>query len=142
MNGVHDMGGMHAFGPVEPEPDEPVFHAEWERRAFALTLAMGATGEWTLDAARFAREDWPAAVYLSRTYYEMWLAGLERLLAERELVGPAEVEAGRPIEPARFGVIRSTPTPRPGCCAAAGRRTARRRARRGSPSVTACVLGP
>ena len=46
MNGVHDMGGMHGFGPVEPEPDEPVFHAEWERRAFALTLAMGATGQW------------------------------------------------------------------------------------------------
>ena len=44
------MGGQHGFGPVEPEPDEPVFHAEWERRAFALTLAMGATGEWNLDA--------------------------------------------------------------------------------------------
>ena len=101
MNGVHDMGGMHGFGPVEPEPDEPVFHAEWERRAFALTLAMGATGEWTLDAARFAREDWPAAAYLSRTYYEMWLAGLERLLAERDLVAPAEVDAGQSLEPPR-----------------------------------------
>jgi nitrile hydratase len=101
VNGVHDMGGMHGFGPVEPEPAEPVFHAEWERRAFALTLAMGATGEWTLDAARFAREDWPADAYLSRTYYEMWLAGLERLLAERGLVSAAEVEAGQPAEPAR-----------------------------------------
>jgi nitrile hydratase beta subunit len=101
VNGVHDMGGMHGFGPVEPEPDEPVFHAEWERRAFALTLAMGATGEWTLDAGRFAREDWPAPEYLSRTYYEMWLAGLERLLAERALVSPAEVEAGRPLDPPR-----------------------------------------
>ena len=101
MNGVHDMGGMHGFGPVEPEPDEPVFHADWERRAFALTLAMGATGEWTLDAARFSREDWAAPVYLSRTYYETWLAGLERLLAERALVSPLEVEAGHPMEPAR-----------------------------------------
>src|SRR4051794_5199180 len=95
------MGGMHGFGPVEPEADEPVFHAEWERRAFALTLAMGATGEWTLDAARFAREDWPAAAYLSRTYYEMWIAGLERLLAERALVSPDEISAGRPIHPPR-----------------------------------------
>src|SRR4051794_41762388 len=93
------MGGMHGFGPVEPEADEPVFHAEWERRAFALTLAMGATGEWTLDAARFAREDWPAPVYLSRTYYETWLPGLERLLAERSLVSPPEGEAGRPMGP-------------------------------------------
>ena len=39
MNGVHDMGGMMGFGPVEPEPDEPVFHADWEGRVFGLTLA-------------------------------------------------------------------------------------------------------
>jgi nitrile hydratase subunit beta len=102
VNGVHDMGGMHGFGPVEPEPGEPVFHAEWERRAFALTLAMGATGQWTLDAARFAREDWAAPVYLSRTYYEIWLAGLERLLAERDLVSAEEVAAGRPLTDARL----------------------------------------
>ena len=95
MNGVHDMGGMHGFGPVEPEPDEPVFHADWERRAFAMTLAMGATGEWNLDASRFAREDWAPADYLARTYYEMWLAGLERLLAERALVTPARGTARR-----------------------------------------------
>ena len=42
MNGVHDLGGMHGFGPVVLEPNEPVFHAEWERRTFALNLAMGA----------------------------------------------------------------------------------------------------
>ena len=27
MDGIHDMGGMHGFGKVEPEKDEPVFHA-------------------------------------------------------------------------------------------------------------------
>jgi nitrile hydratase len=99
VNGVHDMGGAHGFGPVEPEPDEPVFHADWERRAFALTLAMGATGEWTLDASRFARESLPPARYLSSTYYEIWLGGLERQLAERGLVAPEEVEAGRALRP-------------------------------------------
>jgi hypothetical protein len=52
MNGARDMGGVHGFGAVDPEPDEPVFHAEWERRTFALTLAMGANGEWSLDAFR------------------------------------------------------------------------------------------
>jgi nitrile hydratase subunit beta len=101
VNGVHDMGGAHGYGPVEPEPDEPVFHADWERRAFALTIAMGATGEWNLDASRFAREDRPPADYLSRTYYEVWLAGLERLLADRGLVEPDEVEAGRPLHEPR-----------------------------------------
>src|SRR3712207_4476093 len=101
MNGAHDMGGAHGFGAVEPEPGEPVFHAEWERRAFALTLAMGATGEWNLDASRFARENQAPAEYLSQTYYEIWFGALERLLAERRLVAPEEIAAGRSLEPAR-----------------------------------------
>jgi nitrile hydratase beta subunit len=82
MNGAQDMGGMHGFGPVMPEPDEPVFHETWEARVLALTVAMGAAGEWNIDQGRFAREDRPPADYLSKTYYEVWLAGLERLLDE------------------------------------------------------------
>jgi nitrile hydratase beta subunit len=101
VNGAHDMGGMHGFGPVAPEPDEPVFHADWERRAFALTLAMGATGEWNIDASRFARESLAPGDYLARTYYEIWLAGLERLTAERGLVAPGELAAGRSLAPPR-----------------------------------------
>lgn len=101
MNGAHDLGGMHGFGSVHLEPDEPVFHAEWERRAFALALAMGATGEWNLDAARFARESLPPEDYLSKSYYERWLSGLERLLLERALVAPDEIAAGRSMQPAK-----------------------------------------
>ena len=101
MNGAHDMGGVHGFGAVVPEPDEPVFHADWERRVLALTLAMGATGEWTLDAARFARENRPPAEYLSKSYYQLWLGGLEQLLVERGLVAPAELAAGRSLRPAK-----------------------------------------
>ena len=101
MNGAQDMGGLHGFGAVEAEVDEPVFHAEWERRVFALTLAMGATGQWNLDSSRFARERQPPAEYLSKTYYEIWLAGLERLLAERGLVGADEIAVGRPLHQAR-----------------------------------------
>ena len=101
MNGAHDMGGVHGFGAVLPEPDEPVFHANWERRVLALTLAMGATGQWTLDAARFARENRPPANYLSKSYYQIWLAGLEQLLAERGLVAPGELAAGRSLWPAK-----------------------------------------
>lgn len=101
MNGAHDMGGMHGFGRVEPEADEPVFHADWERRTFALTLAMGATGEWNLDASRFSRESLAPGDYLSRTYYEVWLAGLERLCTERGLVAPEEIAAGRSLGAAR-----------------------------------------
>ena len=50
MNGAADMGGMHGFGPVEPETDEPVFHADWEKTAFALNRAIGVAGIWNLDA--------------------------------------------------------------------------------------------
>jgi nitrile hydratase beta subunit len=62
---------------------------------------MGATGEWNLDESRFARENRPPADYLGRTYYEIWLGGLERQLADRGLVAPREVEAERPLGDAR-----------------------------------------
>jgi nitrile hydratase beta subunit len=101
MNGAHDLGGMHGFGPIKREPNEPVFHADWERRVFALTMAMGATGEWTIDKGRFARENRPPAAYLTMTYYELWFAGLEELLAERKLVTPAEIAAGQALETGR-----------------------------------------
>ena len=93
MNGVHDMGGMHGLGPVEPEPNEPVFHHEWERRAFALTLASGFLGQWNLDMSRFARERMPGPEYLTTTYYEHWLYGLEELLVDKGLLTRGEIAA-------------------------------------------------
>jgi nitrile hydratase len=99
MNGVHDMGGMMGFGPVEPEPDEPVFHAGWERRVFALTMAMGATGQWDIDKSRHGRESLHPARYLNSTYYQIWLEGLVRLLTDAGLVTGEEVSAGRMLEP-------------------------------------------
>lgn len=95
MNGAADLGGMMGFGPVVREADEPNFHHEWERRAFALTLAMGATGSWTLDASRFARESLPPAEYLSSSYYAIWTKGLLKLILERGLLLPEELESGR-----------------------------------------------
>jgi nitrile hydratase beta subunit len=92
MNGVHDLGGMHGFGPVVLESDEPVFHTEWERRAFALTLAMGGWGRWNLDMVRHAREQMPPAEYLATSYYEHWLWGLERLLERHAFLDPADID--------------------------------------------------
>jgi nitrile hydratase beta subunit len=97
MDGAHDMGGVAWSGPVRPEPNEPVFHAEWERRAFAVTVAMGATGEWNLDMSRFARENRSPADYLGKSYYELWFAALEQQLTSRRLVSPEELAAGRAI---------------------------------------------
>lgn len=96
MNGAHDLGGMHGLGPIDPEPEtrEPVFHDEWERRAFALTLACGFLGQWNLDESRHARERQHPADYLRNTYYENWLAGLETLLIEKGLVSSGELASG------------------------------------------------
>lgn len=97
MNGVHDLGGMHCFGKVERETDEPVFHAEWEGRAFAVSRAMGAAGLWNIDETRFARESIAPDVYLASSYYKKWLLGLEALLLQHQLVGADELAEGRSL---------------------------------------------
>lgn len=104
MNGAQDLGGMMGFGPVRPEPGEPAFHEEWERRAFAVTLAMGFTGQWNIDMARAARESLPPAQYLSSSYYRIWLEALQRLLLERGLVSERELADGHAAGPGRPGV--------------------------------------
>lgn len=104
MNGAHDMGGAMGFGPVEPEAHEPAFHAPWERRAFAITLAAGFTGQWNIDMARFARESIPPAQYLASSYYQIWFEGLKRLLVDRGMVAPEEIAAGHALAPGKEGV--------------------------------------
>ncbi len=94
MNGVHDMGGMHGMGPVEIEKNEPVFHAPWEARAYALTVSAASHRKWNIDSSRHARERMPAAEYLAATYYERWLYGLELLLVEKYLVTARELRTG------------------------------------------------
>ena len=110
MNGVHDLGGMHGMGSIAPEPDEPVFHHEWERRSFALMLAAGFLGKWNIDMSRHAREQMPGPEYLNTTYYEHWLFGLERLLVEKGLLSPEELRTGRARGPApdQHGALRSS----------------------------------
>jgi len=94
MNGAQDLGGMQAFGPIHPEDDVSLFHADWERRVLAMTLAMGATGKWNIDTSRAARESLPPAQYLSSSYYEIWFEGLKKLLLSMGLATAEEIEAG------------------------------------------------
>ena len=98
MNGVHDMGGLGCFGPIEPDPEEPLFHAEWERRVLGLTLAMGASGTWNLDQSRSARESLPPALYLSAGYYRIWFEALTHLLVEHGLISKSELDRGGLVE--------------------------------------------
>jgi nitrile hydratase len=91
-----DLGGVAGFGPVVAEDGDELFHGAWESRALALTVAMGATGSWNLDMSRSARETLPHYRHLS--YYEIWLAALEKLLLAKGLVTEEELATGRMLE--------------------------------------------
>jgi len=100
-NSIHDMGGTHGFGPVEPEPNEPVFHEPWEGRVLALQRAMGVTGLWTIDGGRASLENLPPLTYLAASYYQRWFLGLGRRVVAHGLVGEDEIAAGRSLRPGR-----------------------------------------
>ena len=87
------------FGPVAPEADEPLFHAEWEERALGVMLCASALGHWNIDESRHSREDRHPVDYYSSSYYELWQKGLERLLMKHDVVTAEELAAGRPLAP-------------------------------------------
>jgi nitrile hydratase len=95
-----DLGGQAGQADrraVHPEPEGDLWHAGWEPRALALTLAMGATGAWNIDQSRAARETLPD--YATLSYYQVWLAALLVLLRERGLLADDELAAGHALHP-------------------------------------------
>jgi nitrile hydratase len=86
MNGIHDMGGMDGFGPVVREQNEPVFHAAWERRMFALSLALPVAVPYGDDHLRRETERLPPGDYLRMSYYEAWFHAIRSLLEERGIL--------------------------------------------------------
>lgn len=93
-----DLGGEPGHGRVVPEPEGELWHAPWEPRALALTVAMGATGSWNIDMSRAARETLPA--YRRLTYYEIWVHALIVLLQQRAMLADDELAAGVALHPA------------------------------------------
>jgi len=85
---------MQGFGPVCPEPHEPVFHAAWEGRVRAMFVLMRALQHWNIDAGRLAIERLPPADYLGFSYFEKWLAALIDLAVTADLITTEEVVAG------------------------------------------------
>lgn len=92
MDGVHDMGGMHGFGPVVREPSEPVFHEPWEATVVAMMRSARAHGVFNIDEFRHAIERMPPARYLAATYYERWLDAVTRLCIEKGLTTADELD--------------------------------------------------
>jgi nitrile hydratase len=101
MDGVHDLGGMHGFGPVEREAGEPPFHAPWEAAVLAMMRAGGSRGVYNIDEFRHAIERMEPARYLQASYYEKWLDGITRLFVEKGVVSPEEIAARREFFAAR-----------------------------------------
>jgi nitrile hydratase beta subunit len=94
MNGIHDMGAMDGFGPVVRDTGAyAAFHSDWEARTFALTNLVLARAGANVDEFRHAIERIAPARYLASSYYERWLDAAENLLAEREIVSRAEIDA-------------------------------------------------
>jgi len=92
MDGIHDLGGMHGFGPVEREENEPPFHGRWEATVVAIMRATRG-GFYNIDEFRHGIERMDPAHYLGSSYFEHWLDGIARLLDEKGVVGAAELEA-------------------------------------------------
>jgi nitrile hydratase len=109
MDGVHDLGGMHGFGPVPIEADEPLFHEPWEGRVWALTRVL--MTHTTIDRFRYTIEQMPPAEYLASSYYERWLWAAEHLAAEQGLLdsrdAPPTVERPSPGPPTWTGRFRA-----------------------------------
>jgi nitrile hydratase subunit beta len=96
MNGIHDMGGMHDMGTIQSEKNEPVFHAPWEGRVFALRRATGAWRKWNIDTTRYQVELVPPVEYLRLSYYARQFVAFIETLVKSGLVTRAEIETGAP----------------------------------------------
>jgi nitrile hydratase subunit beta len=92
MNGIHDLGGKHGFGPVEREANEPYFHAEWEKAVMAMNLVGMVRRIYNIDEFRHAIERMGQAEYLNTSYYEHWLASVSTLLVEKGVISREELE--------------------------------------------------
>jgi len=105
MNGVHDCGGMQCYHPILYTASEPVFHAPWEGRVLALTLASWYVHNAELPTFRSDIEALPPADYLRMSYYEIWCASLVRRLIDNGWVTAREVERGRSERAATNGAV-------------------------------------
>ena len=98
MNGGADLGGLMGLGPITVEQDELLFHAEWEKRAFGMTIALGACGQWNIDTSRYTRENVHPADYMVTPYYKIWIDAAIRLMMQRSMISETEIETGTAID--------------------------------------------
>ena len=94
MNGIHDVGGMHGFGAVHREKDEPVFHEAWEGRVYGMRVRFGALFPPPYPGVgRGYIESIPPQTYLGMSYYERFLEALVRRAIDEGAITAEELVA-------------------------------------------------
>ena len=93
MDGIHDLGGMHGFGPVQVEEDEPLFHAAWEGRVVGMFALLLLRGYFNLDAFRHGIETMDPGHYLRASYFERWRTSIEKNLIRAGVITADELDA-------------------------------------------------
>jgi nitrile hydratase subunit beta len=99
-DGIHDLGGMHGFGPVVVPGCEQPYHERWEPRVFAISTLVGIEGIGS-GSGRAIREEMPPVEYLRASYYERWLWSTEQRLLRKGTVAESDVD--RWVEELRSG---------------------------------------
>ena len=95
MDGIHDLGGRHGFGPIDVnEPEEP-FHAAWEGRVWGLVRSLTRLPGWSIDWFRHCRELIEPVDYLSRPYYDQWAQSYAAMLVSSGAATVAEIVNGK-----------------------------------------------
>lgn len=107
MNSIHDLGGLHGFGAIDAERDEPPFHETWEGRAGGLLEVMTFPAGFTVDRFRYLRETLRPDLYLTQNYYEQWIYIAEQLLLEAGMISAAELAGGKAQGPRRDDAARA-----------------------------------
>ena len=107
MNSIHDLGGMHGFGAIDAERDEPPFHEAWEGRAGGILEVMTFPAGFTVDRFRYLRETLRPDLYLTQNYYEQWIYIAEQALLESGMISLEELARGEAEAPKRDDAMRS-----------------------------------
>jgi nitrile hydratase len=110
MDGIHDLGGMHGFGPVQVEEDEPLFHAAWEGRVVGMFALLLLRGYFNLDAFRHGIETMDPGHYLRASYFERWRTSIEKNLIRAGVITADELDArARTLRSSRRARPKSAP---------------------------------
>lgn len=85
---------LSSLGRIPRDNEGPVFSEPWQAEAFALAVRLSAEGYFTWDewastlSEEITRAQQAGDPDLGDTYYNHWVAALERLCSAKGLVGP------------------------------------------------------